>query len=83
MSKEEIDICGVLVHAKPGSAKQVKDRLLALPGVEVHSVTADHRLIVTVDQADCEEEKMMTKTINSFHDVKGVLSAALVYQYAE
>lgn len=83
MNKEEIDICGVLVHAKPGSAEQVKESLLQFPGVEVHSVTEDHRLIVTVDQADCDEEKMITKTISSFHDVKGVLSAALVYQHAE
>ncbi len=80
---EEIDICGVLVHAKPGSADQVKDQLQKFPGVEVHAVTEDHRLIVTVDQSDRIEEKMMTKTISSFHDVKGVLSAALIYQHAE
>lgn len=80
---EEIDICGVLVHAKPGSAEQVKGRLQELQGVEVHAVTDDHRLIVTVDQSDRAADKTMTKTISSFHDVEGVLSAALVYQHAE
>ena len=80
---EEIDICGVLVHAQPGSADQVRDQLQEFPGVEVHAVTEDHRLIVTVDQSDQIADKMMTKTINSFHDVKGVLSAALIYQHAE
>lgn len=77
---DEIDICGVLVHAQPGQAEQVKDLLLKFPGVEVHAVTADHRLIVTIED---EGEKLMTNTISAFHDVKGVVSAALIYQHAE
>lgn len=83
MHKEEIDICGVLVHARPGFAEKVKGQLLKFPGVEVHSVTDDHRLIVTIDQSEQVGEKMMSNTISSFHDVKGVLSAALIYQHAE
>ena len=77
---ESINICGILVHAHPDNTEQVKHQLTQLDGVEIHEVTADGRLIVTIDQPD---RYAMTDTINLINGAKGVLSAAMVYQHHE
>lgn len=79
-TNEVINICGVLVHAMPGHAAQVQQRLLQHEGVEVHEVTADGRLIVTIEHPD---RNRMVDTINQLNGVEGVLSAAMVYQHCE
>ena len=76
----EIGICGVLVHAKPASVGLVREALEQLPGVEVHAATDDGRMVVTVeDQGD----KRVVETITGFHDIKGVLSASVIYEHSE
>lgn len=79
-TNEVINICGVLVHAMPGQASQVREKLLQYEGVEVHKVTEDGRLIVTIDHSDRHH---MMDTINQLNNVEGVLSAAMVYQHHE
>lgn len=77
---ESINICGILVHAMPDQITQVKSSLLKFAGLEVHEVTADGRLIITIDQPD---RNQMIDTINQLNNVEGVLSAAMVYQHHE
>lgn len=79
-NEESINICGVLVHAQPEQAAQVEQQLSQYQGVEVHSVTEDGRLVVTIDHADRRD---MVDTINQLNSVEGVLSAAMVYQHSE
>ncbi|CAA7616603.1 conserved hypothetical protein [Candidatus Terasakiella magnetica] len=77
--REQVEnICGVLVHAKPERRYDVHDALTRMPGVEVHTMTDDGRLIVTVEDAD---GNWAGSTITSFNDVQGVLSVALVYHH--
>lgn len=78
MSTSESNICGVLVHARPGLAAAVQGRLVALPGVEVHASTADDRLVVTVEDAG---ERRCLETVTQLQDIEGVLSTSLVYQH--
>jgi nitrate reductase NapD len=75
-----MNIAGVLVHAHPKQVAQVKKQLLEMPGVEVHVVTDDGRLIVTVEQDD---DHRMADTMLNLHHCEGVLSAAMVYQYGD
>ncbi|MGI9506277.1 MAG: chaperone NapD [Geminicoccaceae bacterium] len=75
-----MNICGVLVHATPGRARAIADALNALANAEVHQVTLDNRLIVTVEEAD---DKTAGDTILAMHRIPGVLSAALVYHHFE
>jgi len=75
-----VNICGVLVHATPGRQATVAEALSGLPGVDVHQITADNRLIVTVEEAD---DKTAGDTILTMHRIPGVLSAALVYHHFE
>ncbi len=70
------NVCGVLVHARGEKADGVAELLRELPGTEVHSVTDDGRLVVTVEDT---EEQLAIDTISKFADVAGVISTSLVY----
>jgi nitrate reductase NapD len=76
----EIGICGVLVHVQPTSVGPVREALEQLPGVEVHAATDDGRMVVTVED---KGDKRVVETITGFHDIKGVLSASVVYEHSE
>lgn len=74
------DVCGVLVHTKVGGVKPVAEQLAQLAGVEVHAITEDNRLVVTVELT---EDARIGDTIGQFYDIKNVLSAAVIYQHSE
>ena len=76
----EFNICGVLVHATKNNVHQVKTCLDNMQGVEVHTVTEDGRLVVTVESND---RRYVADTISGLHDIDGVLSAAMVYQFSD
>ena len=79
-SKETIDMCGVLVHAMKDKEQEVSDKLNAIDGVEVHYVTDNSRLIVTIEK---ENQGKIVDTMNSFNDISGVVSTVLTYQHSE
>jgi nitrate reductase NapD len=72
-----MNISGVLVHSKPEQVDAVKSQLSNLSGVEVHVTTDDGRLVVTIEN----DTGPMIDTMNSFHDIEGVLSASLIYHH--
>jgi len=76
----EYNLCSALVHAKEGQLEQVKKELELQPGVEVHAVTDDGRLIVTVED---EKRKVVGDRIMGFYQVEGVLSASMIYQFSD
>lgn len=76
----EHNICGVLVHTRPGNAADVKGRLAALPGVEVHAATEEGRLVVTVEDTP---ERLAIEAISDIFQTAGVINASLVYQYTD
>jgi len=75
-----MNICGVLVHARSGEQEQVKKRLEQQSGVEVHALTEEGRLVVTVED---ESHKVTADGVLGLQDVEGVLSAAMIYQYSD
>ena len=79
-SEETINICGVLIHAHPGHAQQVQERLMRHEGVEVHAVSDDSKLVVTIEHG---ERRHVVDTLTRLNNVEGVLSAAMVYQHSE
>jgi nitrate reductase NapD len=76
----EYNVCGVLVHTRPGSVEEVRDRLAALPGVEVHAATEEGRVVVTVEDIP---ERLAIETISDIFQTEGVINASLVYQYTD
>lgn len=77
------NICGVLVHARAGSAAVARAALAALPGAEIHQESDDGRFVVTIeDAADGDGTPVPAAlTLASLHEVRGVASAALIYHH--
>ena len=73
-----MNISGVIVRAKPEQQGAVCDRLRAIPGVELHLEADGGRMVLTVeDGAGWSTEESLLKV----HQVEGVVSASLVYQF--
>jgi nitrate reductase NapD len=75
-----MSIASLVLHAKPGGADALKREVAAFPGAEVHAVTPDGRLVVTVDRRDDGEAAAL---VQQLHDLGGVLSASLIYVHYE
>ena len=78
-SREQVEnICGVLVHVRPALRHEIRTALTDISGVEVHTMTDDGRMVVTVEDAG---GVWAGAKITSFHDIPGVLNVALVYHH--
>ena len=75
-----MNIAGVLVHARPECEAEVAASLACLDGVEIHTKTDDSRFVITVEE---QGHHHMSDTLIKLNHIKGVLSAAMVYQHAE
>ena len=74
-----MNLCSVVVHARPEKLSQVEHNLGELPGVEIHGGSPEEgKLIVTVED---EGEVSAADTMMSFNSVDGVISATLIYHY--
>ncbi|MES9899956.1 MAG: chaperone NapD [Sedimenticola sp.] len=73
-----MNVCSVIVHAKPENCGVVQNRLEALPGVEVHGGEDKGKLIVTVEDAG---DISAADTMMAFNSVEGVISSILIYHY--
>ena len=73
-----MNIAGVLLQAHPDKLDRVRAALDRLAGVELHMVTEDGRLLVTV-----EEEDTRGDTVLALHRLDGVLVASIAYHHFE
>ena len=73
-------IAGVLVQTRPEYIPQVQNRLGDVAGLEVHAVSPDGRIVVTVEG---HGRKAVADTLFSLNSMQGVLSACLVYEHSE
>ena len=76
----EHNTCGVLVQTLPGRVHGVGEALARLPGVEVHQVCADGRLVVTVEDT---AGRKAAETLSAINVMQGVLCAALVFHHCD
>ena len=68
---------GIVVRADPKGLAEVADRLVALPGVQVHQRHAESgRMVLTLEAGTPDEEVAGLRRIQT---VPGVVSADLVY----
>ena len=75
-----MNISSVLVHALPQALPEVRAALSALAGVEVHVVTDEGRLIVTIETDTLPASSELFTRINQ---QPGVLSPSMVYHQFE
>jgi periplasmic nitrate reductase NapD len=76
----EGNICGVLVHVRPERLDDIKNTLCDLPGTEIHQFAADGRIVVTVEDVPGQ---WAGNTLTDISNIKGVLSAALVFHHRD
>jgi len=75
-----MNISSLLIHVQPQRAEHVRAQLEQLPGVEVHAVTAEGRLIVTVEQ---DGDLDMERAFEQLGAIPGVDATTLVYHHSE
>lgn len=75
-----MNIAGVIVHVRPEDSEPVKERLAMLPGVEVHAVTDEGKMVVTVEEDD---DCSMSENVMKLQNIDGVVSAAMIYHHSE
>ena len=75
-----MNISSAIIHARPGALAIVEAGLAALEGVEVHAVSPEGKLIVTIETAD---EGSNAATYQCIGQLDGVMSAAMVYHQTE
>lgn len=80
MSHEELHIASLVVHCAPWRRDPVAVAVATLPGVVVHAVSPQGKLVVTLEAPTADE---MTDRVGRIQRIDGVLSVALVYQCAD
>jgi periplasmic nitrate reductase NapD len=75
-----MNICGIMVHVYPETFAAVRQRLLAIPGVEVHGVSEEGRAVVTLEE---DNEDQLAKSMFAIQNTEGVISASMIYHHRE
>jgi len=73
-----MNICSLVVHARPERLGGVQTDLQAMPGVEIHGQSEDGKLVVTVED---EGESLASESVLAIQNISGVINAVLIYHY--
>ena len=77
---EELHITSLVVHAAPKRMARVEQAIASIAGAQVHGTSPRGKLVVTLEAGSADEILAMVGRIQR---TDGVLSAALVYQFAD
>ena len=75
-----MNISSAIIHVLPGNVAIVRSGLAMVPGVEVHGISPEGKMIVTIETAD---EGSNADTYQRIGQLDGVMSAAMVYHQTE
>ncbi len=75
-----MNISSAIVHARPGHAQAVQAGLAEMTGVEVHAVSPEGKIIVTIETEDDGSNVAAYERIGA---LDGVMSSAMVYHQTE
>ncbi len=75
-----MNISSVIIRTRPERVAAVRDSIADMPGVEVHAAEPDGRIVATIEDS---EKQFAADTYVQLHQVPGVLSAAMIYQYSD
>jgi len=73
-----MSISGLVVRALPKNADRIAETLSLMDGVEVHDITKEGRLVVTVDNPS---DGAAADIFSKFQNIEGVLNASLAYTH--
>ena len=75
-----MSIASLVLRIHPASRQVAEAALTAFPGVECHGMSADGKLVVTVEDV---EGAAMSDTLIAIHRVPQVLAATLAYENSD
>ena len=75
-----MNISSAIIHARPGDVAIVQAGLTSLAGVEVHAISPEGKLIVTIVT---EDDSSNVATYELIGRLDGVMSASMVYHQTE
>ena len=75
-----MNISSAIIHVLPGNVAIVQAGLATLVGVEVHGISSEGKMIVTIET---EDEGSNADTYQRIGQLDGVMSAAMVYHQTE
>lgn len=75
-----LNICGLLLKARPDMVPDLADQIAATPGCDVHATTDDGRLIVVVEDMP---DTPAHDRIMALHQLPGVLAVTINYHHFE
>lgn len=75
-----MSISSLVVQVAPERAVDVRNAMEMFDGVEIHKLTDNGQIIVTIDSPS---GRSAAETISKFNSIRGVLSTSLVYSYFE
>lgn len=73
-------LASAIIQVRPDRLPQVRQRMAAEPGVEIHGEDPRGCLIITLEG---EANAPLTEILYRLRDLDGVLAADLVYQHIE
>lgn len=73
-------ISSAIIHAGPGKVALVQAGLGTLVGVEVHGISPEGKIIVTIET---EDDGGNVATFERIGQLDGVMSSAMVFQQTE
>ena len=78
-----MNISSIVVQARPERLADVRVRLAALPGVEIHAESPQGMLVITLEETSEASTTGAADRFVALHQIPGVLSAAMIYQFSD
>jgi periplasmic nitrate reductase NapD len=75
-----MNISSAIVYAKPEQKQTLRAQLIALPGVEVHVITNDGKVVISIES---DSDGTAADTYKTIEQLNGVLSVAMIFQQTE
>ena len=75
-----MNISSAIVHTHAANSAAVQARLIALTGVEVHGISPEGKIIVSIESDD---DSSTIDTYTRISQLEGVLATAMVYNQSE
>jgi periplasmic nitrate reductase NapD len=75
-----MNIVSLVLRIRPETRAETEAALTAMPGVECHHMSADGRLVATVEDAP---GVAVAETLIAIHRVPQVLAATLAYEHSD
>jgi nitrate reductase NapD len=75
-----MNISSIVVQVHPESLAVLQGELAVLPGVDIHGVNDEGRIVITIEDT---ADNSPAGTLMDVQNMLGVLSASLIYNYCD